>query len=61
MSKPNLIDVIQSVIAAAIGIQSEANRKRDFENGSLTSYVIVGIVFTMLFIGLLIFVVSLVL
>ena len=30
MSKPKLKQVIQSVLAAAIGVQSKANRERDF-------------------------------
>jgi hypothetical protein len=50
MSKPTITQVIKSVLAAFIGVQSEANRKKDFENGSLSTYVIAGIIFTVLFI-----------
>ncbi len=59
MSKPTIIEVIKSVISAAIGVQSEENRKRDFEQqGSLPTYIIAGVVFTVLFVVILIFVVS---
>jgi len=58
MSKPTITQVIKSVLAAFIGVQSEANRKKDFENGSLSTYVIAGIIFTVLFIVAIIIVVS---
>jgi hypothetical protein len=58
MSKPTITQVIKSVLAAFIGVQSEANRKKDFENGSLSTYVIAGIIFTVLFIVAIISLVS---
>ncbi len=58
MSKPTITQVIKSVLAAFIGVQSEANRKKDFESGSLLTYVIAGIIFTVLFIVAIIFLVS---
>lgn len=58
MSKPTIIQVIKSVLSAAIGVQSEGNRIRDFEQGSLATYVLVGVIFTILFISALIFLVS---
>jgi hypothetical protein len=58
MSKPTLKQVIQSVLAAAIGVQSNENRQRDFESGSLTSYLLVGAIATVLFIFALIAIVS---
>jgi hypothetical protein len=61
MSKPNLIHVVKSVLAAFIGVQSEANRIKDFQHGSFPTYVIVGIIFTLLFIFALVKVVGLVL
>jgi hypothetical protein len=60
MSKPNLLHVIQSILAAAIGVQSNKNRERDFENGSLSSYLIVGFIFTILFILTLVFIVKII-
>jgi Protein of unknown function (DUF2970) len=58
MSKPTITQVIKSVLAAAIGIQSEKNRLKDFEQGSLSTYILVGVVFTVLFVCGLVFLVS---
>jgi hypothetical protein len=61
MTKPTIIEIFKSVFSAFIGVQSEANRKKDFTEGSLKTYIIAGIVFTVIFIGVIIFVVSAVL
>jgi hypothetical protein len=61
MAKPTIIDVAKSVIAAFTGIQSDENRKKDFEQGSLKTYVIAGLIFTIAFVGGLIVLVSVVL
>ncbi len=58
MSKPGLLHVIKSVIAAGIGVQSNKNREIDFEHGSLSNYLIVGLIATLLFILTLVFIVS---
>lgn len=58
MSKTNILNVIKSVFAAAIGVQSDQNRKKDFESGSLSSYIIAGLIFTVLFILFISFLVS---
>jgi len=58
MPKSNIFEIIKSVLSAAIGVQSDENRKKDFEQGSFSSYIIAGIIFTVLFVGFLIFVVS---
>ncbi len=60
MSKPGLLHVIKSVVAAAIGVQSNKNRKVDFEQGSLSSYIVVGLIVVVLFISSLVFIVSIV-
>lgn len=52
------MQVIKSVLAAAAGIQSNENRERDFKHGSLSSYIIAGLVFTILFVLLISFLVS---
>ena len=52
------MQVIKSVLAAAAGIQSNENRERDFKHGSLSSYIIAGLVFTILFVLLITFLVS---
>lgn len=58
MSKPGILHVIKSVIAAGIGVQSNKNREIDFQHGSLASYIVVGFVATILFIMTLVFIVS---
>lgn len=58
MSKPGILHVIKSVIAAGIGVQSNKNREIDFQHGSLTSYIVVGLIATVLFIMTLVFIVS---
>ncbi len=58
MSKPTVTEVFKSVLAAFIGVQSEENRKKDFEHGSLSTYVIAGFIFTALFVVAIIFLVS---
>ncbi len=49
----NPLQVIGSVFAAGLGVQSSKNRERDFKQGNFKVFVITGIVFTMLFIGAL--------
>ena len=49
-NKPSLILVVKSILAAAIGVQSDKNRTRDFEQGNPLTFIIGGIVFTLLFI-----------
>ncbi|HEY8037618.1 MAG TPA: DUF2970 domain-containing protein [Methylobacter sp.] len=58
MSKPTITQVIKSVFAAAMGVQSDANRQKDFEQGSLSTYIIAGVIFTVLFVSGLVFLVS---
>jgi hypothetical protein len=58
MSKPTITQVFKSVIAAFIGVQSETNRRSAFENGSLSTYIIVGLIVTIVFVGAIIFLVS---
>ena len=58
--KPSLWQVIRSVLAAAIGVQSEKNRKEDFHSSSIWPFIAGGIVFTVLFVLALIGLVSLV-
>jgi len=60
-NKPNLGAVIKSILAAGIGVQSDKNRTRDFEQGNPLTFIIGGIVFTLLFIATLALVVGFVL
>ena len=59
-SKPTILQVIGSVLAAAFGVQSSANRERDFTGGSPKVYIIAGILFTVLFVWTVLAVVKLV-
>lgn len=59
--KPRLGSVILSILAAAIGVQSDKNRERDFANGSPLTFIIGGFVFTILFIATVALVVGFVL
>lgn len=58
MAEKSIIQTIKSVLAAFIGVQSDQNRKADFEQGSMTIYIISGLIFTVLFVFAVIFVVS---
>lgn len=57
---PGLRAVIQSVFAAALGVQSSKNRERDFTGGKASHFIVAGIVFTFLFIATVATVVNLV-
>ncbi|WP_444930838.1 DUF2970 domain-containing protein [Microbulbifer sp. SSSA002] len=48
--KPNVGQVVISTLAAAIGVQSNKNRERDFQSGSIMTYIIAGVVFTAIFV-----------
>ena len=61
MSKQSILQVAKSVFAAAVGIQSNKNREQDFQHGSLSSYLIGGVLFTIMFIVVIVLVVSMVL
>jgi hypothetical protein len=58
--KVGLRQVISSVAAAFIGVQSGRNRERDFSHGRPRDYILMGVVFTLLFVLLIWGVVSLV-
>lgn len=47
---PSFGRVLQSTLAGAIGIQSNKNREKDFENGNIWVFIASGILFTVLFI-----------
>lgn len=47
---PSIFQVIKSVLAAFIGVQSDANRHRDFTQGNPAHYIIAGFIMTLVFI-----------
>ena len=50
-----------SVLAAAIGVQNQKNKERDFEHGNPVVFIFAGLIFTVLFVLSLIGIVMLVL
>ena len=48
--KMTLLKVAQSVLAAAFGVQSSRNRERDFKRGSARTFILAGLVGTVLFV-----------
>jgi hypothetical protein len=57
----NPFQVIGSVFAAGLGVQSSKNRERDFKQGKFGVFLAAGFIFTLLFIGTVYTVVQLVL
>ena len=58
--RPGFFAIVLSTLAAAIGVQSNRNRERDFAQGSPLPFIAAGIIFTVLFILTVITVVNLV-
>ena len=50
MAKQSITEVFKSVFSAFIGVQNEESRKQAFTNGSLSTYIIAGLIFTALFV-----------
>ena len=48
-SGTGFFNVVKSAIAAAFGIQSQANRERDFKHGKPMHFIIAGILTTLVF------------
>jgi hypothetical protein len=60
-NRPGFSQVLKSTLAAALGVQSNKNRERDFKHGSIKVFAIAGTLFTVIFIAVIILVVKLVL
>lgn len=58
---PTFWQMLHSIIAAAFGVQSAKNRARDFTHGKPSHFIALGVLFTLLFVLVLIGVVKLVL
>lgn len=54
-------EMLQSVLAAAFGVQSSKHRSRDFSRGKPSHFVILGVLFTAVFVLVIFSVVQLVL
>ena len=59
--KLNHFQVVSSVLAAGLGVQSSKNRERDFKQGKIGVFITAGIIFTLLFIGIVFTIVQVVL
>lgn len=57
----NPMQVVSSVFAAGLGVQSSKNRERDFKEGRIGVFIAAGAIFTLLFIGAVVTIVQLVL
>lgn len=60
-SKLGALQVVGSVLAAGLGVQSSKNRERDFKQGRIGVFIAAGIIFTLAFIAAVMTVVQLVL
>lgn len=49
--KMGLWDIVRSVFAAGLGVQSSKNRERDFNQGNAKTFFFAGLIFTVIFIG----------
>ena len=58
---PSFWQMLHSVMAAAFGVQSGKNRARDFTHGKPSHFIAIGLLFTLVFVLLLVGVVKLVL
>lgn len=56
--KLNPLQVVGSVFAAGLGVQSSKNRERDFKQGRIGVFIAAGVLFTLLFIGIVVLVVQ---
>ena len=56
----SLIDVALSTCAAALGVQSSKNRRRDFSRGNPITFLLSGVLFTISFVLIIVGLVHLV-
>lgn len=59
--KPNFWQIVASTLAAAFGVQSSKNRERDFTGGNIYTYIAAGVIFTVIFVIVMIVIVKTVL
>jgi len=61
-NKPlSLREVVSSIMAALLGVQSSRNHARDFARGTARQYIVVGLIATLLFVTMVYFAVKLIL
>ncbi len=59
--RPTLLDTIKSVLASFFGVQSDKNRRRDFQQGNPAQFILVGFLLTVIFILVIVVAVKLLL
>lgn len=59
-NRPGFFRLFASATAAAFGVQSGKKLERDFSQTSAIPFIFIGVLFTGVFIGLLVFAVSLI-
>lgn len=57
----NPFQVISSILAAGLGVQSSKNRERDFKQGRAGVFIAAGLIFTLGFIAVMVVIVQMVL
>lgn len=57
-NKPRWYHIIQSILAAFIGVQSKGKAKKDFEQGDFKIYALIGIIAVVVFILTIVMVVN---
>jgi hypothetical protein len=50
---PSFWQMVHSILSAALGVQSHKNRQRDFTYGKPVHFLLLGLVFTVLFVLIL--------
>lgn len=53
--------IVLSTLAAAIGVQNRKNHEQDFQKGNIVVYIVAGVVFTAIFVLLVMLAVNIVL
>jgi len=56
----HFVNLVQSVLAAAFGVQSEKKRKQDFQQASPIHLTILGLMFLIIFVAVILFIVNLI-
>ncbi|WP_232364450.1 DUF2970 domain-containing protein [Salinimonas lutimaris] len=52
-SQPGFLSIVLSVLASAFGVQSQQNYQRDFSQGNLVAYLVIGVLFVALLVAAL--------
>lgn len=58
MRKPKIIQIIEDIVYATLGVQNSETHKKQFEQASLLTYIIAGLLAIAIFVGIIAFIVS---